>query len=117
MKQEKEKEMTKAKTKLEESKKQNETLTSDVRELRAAEKAKDKEIDGLWKKMSDFENLVMELRKSIEDGERKEASLTADLRDANTQVKDATNETAEVERKLTAATREGEDQKVFVDTD
>ena len=81
------------------------------------EKAKDKEIDGLWKKMSDFENLVMELRKSIEDGERKEASLTADLRDANTQVKDATNETAEVERKLTAATREGEDQKVFVDTD
>ena len=63
--------MTKAKTKLEESKKQNETLTSDVRELRAAEKAKDKEIDDLWKKMSNFEQVVLFMRSDLEQSNSK----------------------------------------------
>ena len=42
------------------------TLTSDVRALKATEKAKDKEIDGLWKKVS----LCVCERESERDGQR-----------------------------------------------
>ena len=42
---------------------------------KTAEKAKDKEIDGLWKKMSDFETLVMELKEGISELKDKNLGL------------------------------------------
>ena len=41
-----------------------ERLEKELKTAKANEKAKDKEVDDAWKKMSDFEKMVMELRDS-----------------------------------------------------
>ena len=46
-------------------------MEAEVKVLRAAEKAKDKEIDDLWKKMSNFEQVVLFMRSDLEQSNSK----------------------------------------------
>ena len=46
-------------------------METEVKRLRAAEKAKDKEIDDLWRKLSNFEQVVLDQRSDLEQSNSK----------------------------------------------
>jgi hypothetical protein len=46
-------------------------METEVKGLKAAEKAKDKEIDDLWRKLSNFEQVVLDMRSDLEQSNSK----------------------------------------------
>mmetsp|Transcript_73014 Transcript_73014/g.107113 ORF Transcript_73014/g.107113 Transcript_73014/m.107113 type:complete len:319 (+) Transcript_73014:850-1806(+) len=100
IKRDSQREQEKLTKKFDEAKSKVDTLTADIKALKATEKAKDKEIDGLWTKMSDFDTLVLELRGSLEESILSHDSLQKDLKCAREESKEKTSKVTELTKQV-----------------